>query len=290
MKCRERFQVIFRKEDDEKALKDAAAATAASMVHQDQVAASSTNPDTTAHAGAVPMNVEFPKDAVVPETSTGGAASSSMGQFVDNPVGMEISEADLKRSESEEVPENRNVRRIHGLAVCSRDIVGAAQADYDNPQLSREEFERKVDEESDAVHTHEGEPMESFEIPISERDIIGVKSGVVLDPVKVQAARQKEIDSIARHEVVELVRTSECKQGGAHVKGDFVDDNKGDIVRSCFVAKQVAYDPRDDVSQSTSALPVFRQLLSIAVSDALVFGGSPVVLSVWDNRWHSSTR
>ena len=236
--CRERFEVIFRKEDEEKALKEAA--TAASMAHQDQVAASSKNPDTTAHPGAVPMKVEFPKDAVVPETSTGGAASSSMGQFVDNPVGMEISEADLKRSESEEVPESRNVRRINGLAVCSMDIVGAAQADYDNPQLSGEEFERKADEESDAVHTHEGEPMKSFEIPISERDIIGVKSGVVLDPVKVQAARQKEIDSIARHEVVELVKTRECKQGGADVKGDFVDDNKGDIVRSRCVAKQVA--------------------------------------------------
>ena len=82
--------------------------------------------------------------------------------------------------------------------------------------------------------------MKSFEIPTSERDIIGVKSGVVLDPVKVQAARQKEIDSIARHEVVELVKTRECKQGGADVKGDFVDDNKGDIVRSRCVAKQVA--------------------------------------------------
>ena len=109
-----------------------------------------------------------------------------------------------------------------------------------------------------------------------------MKSGVVLDPAKVQAARQKEIDSIARHEVVELVKMSECKQGGAHVKGDFVDDNKGDIVRSRFAAKQVAYDPRDDVSQSTPALLVFRLLLSIAASDASIFGGSPVVLSVWD--------
>ena len=66
------------------------------------------------------------------------------------------------------------------------------------------------------------------------------------------------------------------------MKGDFVDDNKGDIVRSRFVAKQVAYDPTDDVSQSTPALLVFRLLLSIAASDASIFGGSPVVLSVWD--------
>ena len=157
----------LRRRRKEKALIDAAAATAASMAHQDEVAASSTNPDTTAHPGTAPMNVEFPKEAVVPETSTGGAASSSMGQFCDTPGCMEISETDLKRSEFEEVPESRKVRRINGLVVCSTDIVGAAQADYDNSQLSGQEFERKADEESDAVHTHEGEPMESFEVPIS---------------------------------------------------------------------------------------------------------------------------
>ena len=106
------FEAIFLKEEEEeKALMDAAAATAASMAHQDEVAASSTNPDTAAHPGTVPMNVEFPKEAVVPETSTGGAASSSIGQFVDTPGGMEISEADLKRREFEEVPESRKVRR-----------------------------------------------------------------------------------------------------------------------------------------------------------------------------------
>ena len=52
------------------------------------------------------------------------------------------------------------------------------------------------------MHTDESEPMKSFEVPIPERDIVGVKSGVVLDPAKVQVARQKEIDSIARHEVL----------------------------------------------------------------------------------------
>ena len=108
-----------------------------------------------------------------------------------------------------------------------------------------------------------------------------MKSSVVLDPVKVQVARQKEIDSIARHEVVELVKTSECKQG-IHVKGGWVEDNKGDIVRSRFVSKQVAPDQRDDVSQTTPALLIFRLLLSIAVSIAPIFCGSAVVLSVWD--------
>ena len=73
-----------------------------------------------------------------------------------------------------------------------------------------------------------------------------------------------------------LVRTRECKQG-THVKGGWVENNKGDIVRSRFVAKQ-----RDDVSQTTPALLIFRLLLSIAVSIAPIFCGSAVVLSVWD--------
>ena len=36
------------------------------------------------------------------------------------------------------------------------------------------------------MHTHEGEPMKSFEVPILERDIEKVKSSVVFDPAKVQ--------------------------------------------------------------------------------------------------------
>ena len=50
---------------------------------------------------------------------------------------VEITEASPKRSEKEEVPESRKVRKINGLAVCSVDIVGAAQADYDAPPVVR---------------------------------------------------------------------------------------------------------------------------------------------------------
>ena len=246
-----------------------AAAAAASGATQDE--ATSTTPPTSASTSVTPMQVEHPKDEVIPVTGTADA---------DQPD-VEISEAALKRSEDEDVPESRKVRKINGLAVCSMDIVGAAQADCDAPQLLENGSEQKAGGDTDAVHTHEGEPMKSFKVPIPEQDIIGVKSGPVLDPAKVQAARQKEIDSIARHEVVELVATSECKQG-AHVKGGWVEDTKGDVVRSRFVAKQVACNPRDDVSQSTPALLILRLLLSIAVSVAPFFCGSVVVLSIWD--------
>ena len=67
------------------------------------------------------------------------------------------------------MPESRKVRKINGLVVCSIDIVGAAQADYDDPRSSDDELKRKAAEESDAVHTHEGEPMKSFEVPSRAR-------------------------------------------------------------------------------------------------------------------------
>ena len=156
-------------------MKEAADAAATSAALQDEAATWSMNPPTTKVAGAHPMQVEIPK--VTP-----------------------------KRGELEEMLGSRKVRKINGLAVCSIDIEGAAQADYDGPRSSNDERKRKAADESDAVHTLEGEPMKSFEASILERDIVGVKPGVVLDPVKVQVAGQKENDSIARHEVVELVR------------------------------------------------------------------------------------
>ena len=135
------------------------------------------NPHTTTVAGVDPMHVELQRDEAIPATITGGAASSSAG-----PVGMEQAQFDVeitdvppKRSELEEMPESRKVRKINGLTVCSIDIVGAAQADYDDPRSSGGELKRKAAEESDAVHTHEGEPMKSFGVPIPERDIVGVR-------------------------------------------------------------------------------------------------------------------
>ena len=122
--CRERFAAIFRKEDEENAMKEGADVAATSEALQDEAATASTNPPTTSVAGVDPLQVEPPRDEAVPVTIAGGAA----GQF-----DVEITEATPKRSELEEVQESRKVRRINGLAVCSMDIVGAAQADYDDP-------------------------------------------------------------------------------------------------------------------------------------------------------------
>ena len=91
--CRGRFEVIFRKEEEEKAMKEAAAA-AASSATQDE-ATSSTIPPTSASTSV--MQVEHPKDEVMPVTGTADA---------DQPDA-EISEAALKHSETKDVPESR---------------------------------------------------------------------------------------------------------------------------------------------------------------------------------------
>ena len=196
--CRERFEAIFQKEDDEKAIREAADAAPTSAAFQDEAATSSMNPPTTTVAGADPMHVKVPRDKAIPTTITEGAASSSTGRvsMEQAQFDVEITEATPKRSELEEMPESWKVRKIIGLVVCSIDIVGATQADYDDPTSSDDELKRKAAGESDAVLTHEGEPMKSFEVPILERDIVGVKSGAVLDPVKVQVARQKEMTAL----------------------------------------------------------------------------------------------
>ena len=90
------------------------------------------------------------------------------------------------------------------------------------------------------------------------------------------------MDSIYRHDVKEGVLNSEAV-GGVHVKGDWVEDNKGDVVRSRFVVKQIAYDYRDDVSHSTPALLVFRMMLAFASSKCpLLKTGSDFFIAIWD--------
>ena len=67
------------------------------------------------------------------------------------------------------------------------------------------------------------------------------------------------------------------------MKGDWVEDNKGDVVRSRFVVKQIAYDYRDDVSQSTPALLVFRMMLAFASSNCpLLKTGTSFYIAIWD--------
>ena len=248
---RECSESIFRKEDEEKTTREATDAAATSATLLIEAATSLTNPSTTT------------------------ATSSCVEQFVD----MEVGKVDLEDNELEEMSEGGKVRRVGGLAVRYTDIVGTAQVDYEIPN-SRIEFEQKADEELDVMRTHEDELIDYFEIPISEIDIVGEKSGVVSDSLKVQGVMQDEIDCIARYEVVGSVRMIECKQRTCAGCG-WIENGKGYIVHYCIDGKQVNCDQERDARQTIVALLIFFLLLFSTVDFImLIFCDSGVVLSV----------
>ena len=168
-------------------------------------------------------------------------------------------------SSSERDP--KRLRTSAGLPIFAVDMCGR---DY---ELEHPLVEGVQDGEHDAIEMCVGlddediieKPAGPVQVPLPTKAIYGTRSGEPLDPVKVAAGRQREMDSIYRHDVKGDVLNSEAV-GGVHVKGDWVEDNKGDVVRSSFVVKQIAYDYRDDVSQSTPALLALRMMLAFASS------------------------
>jgi hypothetical protein len=125
-------------------------------------------------------------------------------------------------------------------------------------------------------------PAGNVQVLLPTKTIYGTRSGEPLDPVEVAAGRQREMDSIYRHDVREDVLNREAV-GVLRVKGDWVEDNRGDVVCSRFVVKQIARDYRDDVSQSTPALLVFRMMLAFTSSKCpLLNTGSNFFIAIWD--------
>ncbi len=209
----------------------------------------------------------------VPKLGTGPGAGTAADAPMPTASSSSSSERDPKR-----------LRTIAGLPIFAVEMCGR---DY---ELEHPMVEGVQDGEHDAIEMHVGfddeelieKPAGPVQVPLPTKTIYGTRSGEPLDPVKVAAGRQREMDSIYRHDVKEDVLNSEAV-GGVHVKGDWVEDNKGDVVRSRFVVKQIAYDYRDDVSQSTPALLVFRMMLAFASSKCpLLKTGSNFFIAIWD--------
>ena len=80
------------------------------------------------------------------------------------------------------------------------------------------------DGEHEAIEMHVGfddetlieKPAGPVQVPLPTKTIYGTRSGEPLDPVKVAAGRQREMDSIYRHGVKEDVPNSHAV-GGVHV-------------------------------------------------------------------------
>ena len=90
----------------------------------------------------------------------------------------------------------------------------------------------------------------------------GMKSGEILDPLKVEKGQPREFCVMDKHSMYELVKNADAHGGYVHAK--WLQDHKGDEVRSRLVATQLATGERLDVTQSAPPLRVARLLLAIA--------------------------
>lgn len=171
------------------------------------------------------------------------------------------------------VPESKRQRELAGLAVCALTVIGSSfdtDDAYDEPDVPR------------GASTQEATQDEEYDVPTliaqtPTKDVYGTRSGELLQPEQVQKGRQRELDSLMRHRVVEEVPNG---GDGKHVQAGWVEDYKPyPEVRSRFVAKQIAYGQREDVTQSTPALLVFRLLLALA---ACGFVGGEACFAVFD--------
>ena len=274
--CRERFEKIFADEAEQHATKVAMESASRKAALSSEAALAPSAPM------AEPMLVENERmkpqehedvSMAAPRLGTGPVAGTAADAPMPTSSSSTSSERDPKR-----------LRTIAGLTIFATEMYGR---DY---KLEHPMVEGVQDGEHEAIEMHVGfddeklieKPAGPVQVPLPTKTIYGARSGEPLDPVKVAAGRQREMDSIYRHDVKEDVLNSEAV-GGVHVKGDWVKDNKGDVVRSRFVVKQIAYDYRDDVSQSTPALLVFRMMLAFASSKCpLLKTGSNFFIAIWD--------
>ena len=88
------------------------------------------------------------------------------------------------------------------------------------------------------------------------------KSGEVLDILKVEKGRLRDLGSINEHNNYEVVKNAVAR-GGSHVHAKWLQDHKGDEVRCRLLATQLAIGERPDVTQSTPPSMAARLLLSI---------------------------
>ncbi len=116
-------------------------------------------------------------------------------------------------SSSSEGRDPKRIRTIAGLAIFATEMYGR---DY---KLEHPMVEGVQDGEHDAIEMHVGIDGGTFieeisgplQVPKPTKTVYGTRSGEPLDPVKVAAGRQREMDSIYRHDVKEDVSNSDAR-------------------------------------------------------------------------------
>ncbi len=88
-------------------------------------------------------------------------------------------------------------------------------------------------------------------VPIPAHPIYGTCIDELLNTETVRTGRQQELGIIARR-VMDIPTNITEAVIGAHIEDGRVEDDKGDIARSHFVAKQMAYYQPECTMQSTT--------------------------------------
>ena len=277
--CRARFEAIFEKETQEA---DAARIQAERKKQEEQLAVQAEEREAQSPPVAGP-DVEmsaFPaassSAATVPALEGQGSTASSFGRDVRmkattrSAAEAALEDAVMDTSE-DHIPDSKKARMLAGLSVCVLYTVEGG----DSAEISAVVSKQILVDQS-IIDEYMSRPVQIVE-PTCE--VYGIKSGTKLDPKLVRLGRQKEMNSMFKHHVIELVRNRDAIDG-KHIKGDWVEDMKGDNVRSRFVAKEVAYERRFDVTQSTPPVKFFRVLLSLAATR--IPGARARLVGIWD--------
>lgn len=115
--------------------------------------------------------------------------------------------------------------------------------------------------------TFSGQFEPDFEY-LKNKVIYGAISGQPLDTKKVVTGRGVEVHRMQELNVYHLISIADAKRLGYKiVSSRWLDDNKGEMVRSRLVAQEVSYfENREDCNASTPGLKACRLILSLAAS------------------------
>ena len=92
------------------------------------------------------------------------------------------------------------------------------------------------------------------------------KTNEQLDARMVAEGRERELSTLCAQDALFVIPRTALRPGNKTARRRFVDDMKGDRVKSRFVAAEVARDVGHDVHAGTRALKALRMVISLAVT------------------------
>ena len=126
----------------------------------------------------------------------------------------------------------------------------------------RDAFRRVLPELRARCRLYEAPGVEAF-VPAAV--VYGTRSGDELPPHAVAQGRHKEMSTMASQGALLVLPRSALPRGAKVVRGKFLDDLRADgVVKSRFVAQEIAWDSRGDVHAGTPGLKAMRLVVALA--------------------------